>query len=80
MPPRLLPLIIGPAILLPLAIYAFRRRRVRGAAWYSAVLLAIAWWTALYALELAIGAPDAKLIALKLKYVGVVALPVAMLP
>jgi PAS domain S-box-containing protein len=79
MPPRLLPLIIGPAILLPLAIYAFRRRRVRGAAWYSAVLLAIAWWTALYALELAIGAPDAKLIALKLKYVGVVALPVAWL-
>jgi PAS domain S-box-containing protein len=79
MPPRLLPLIIGPAILLPLAVYAFRRRRVRGAAWYSAVLLAIAWWTALYALELAIAAPDLKLIALKLKYVGVVALPVAWL-
>jgi PAS domain S-box-containing protein len=79
MPLGLLPLIVGPAILLPLAVYAFRRRRVRGAAWYCAVLLAIAWWTALYALELTFAAPDHKLIALKLKYVGVVALPVAWL-
>ena len=30
MPLRLLPLAIGPAILLPLAVYAFRHRRVRG--------------------------------------------------
>jgi PAS domain S-box-containing protein len=79
MPLRLLPLVIGTAILVPLAAYAFRRRHVRGAAWYCAVLFAIAWWSALYALELAVPDLDHKLIALKLKYIGVVALPVAWL-
>jgi PAS domain S-box-containing protein len=79
MPLRLLPLVIGPAILVPLAVYAFRRRRVRGAAWYCAVLLTIAWWSAIYALELVAPGFDQKLIALKLKYLGVVTLPVAWL-
>ncbi len=79
MPLRLLPLVIGPAILLPLAVYAFRRRRVRGAGWYCALLLAIALWSALYAIELAIPDPDHKMIALKLKYIGVVALPATWL-
>ena len=77
MPLRLLPLAIGPAILLPLAGYAFRHRRVRGALWYSVLLLAIALWSAAYAWELA--APDFadKLLALRIKYVGVIALPIA---
>jgi len=77
MPLRLLPLAIGPAILLPLAVYSFRHRRVRGAMWYTVLLLAIALWSAAYAWELA--APDSgeKLFALKLKYIGVTALPVA---
>jgi PAS domain S-box-containing protein len=79
MPLRLLPLVIGPAILLPLSVYAFRRRRVRGAAWYCVLLLAIALWSALYALELAVPDPAHKMIALKLKYIGVVALPAAWL-
>src|SRR5687767_15531852 len=76
MPLRLLPLAIGPAILLPLAVYAFRHRRVRGAIWYSLLLLAIALWSAAYAWELA--APDfaQKLLALRIKYIGVIALPV----
>ena len=77
MPLRLLPLAVGPAILLPLAVYAFRHRRVRGALWYCVLLLAIALWSAAYAWELA--APDFadKLLALRIKYVGVIALPVA---
>jgi TRAP-type C4-dicarboxylate transport system permease small subunit len=77
MPLRLLPLAVGPAILLPLAAYAFRHRRVRGAIWYCVLLLAIALWSAAYAWELA--APDFadKLLALRIKYVGVIALPVA---
>jgi signal transduction histidine kinase len=76
MPLRLLPLAIGPAILLPLAAYAFRHRRVRGAIWYCLLLLAIALWSAAYAWELA--APDfaQKLLALRIKYIGVIALPV----
>src|ERR1043166_8798430 len=77
MPLRLLPLAIGPAILLPLAVYAFRHRRVRGAAWYCILLIAIAVWSAAYAWELA--APDSaqKLLALRIKYIGVTAMPVA---
>ena len=76
MPLRLLPLAIGPAILLPLAVYAFRHRRVRGAIWYCLLLLAIALWSAAYAWELA--APDfaQKLVALRIKYIGVIALPI----
>src|SRR6187455_1071754 len=77
MPLRLLPLVIGPAILLPLAVYAFRHRRVRGAAWYCVLLLAIALWSAAYAVELAAADPAYKLLALRLKYLGVAALPVA---
>jgi PAS domain S-box-containing protein len=79
MPLRLLPLVIAPAILLPLAVYAFRHRHVRGAAWYGTLLLAIALWSAVYAWELAVGDPAVKLLALKIKYVGVVLLPVAWL-
>jgi PAS domain S-box-containing protein len=79
MPLRLLPLIIGPAILLPLSVYAFRHRHVRGAAWYCTLLLALALWSAAYALELGVGDPAQKLLALKFKYLGVVALPVAWL-
>ena len=73
---RLLPLVIAPAILLPLAVYAFRHRQVRGAIWYCALLLAIALWSAAYAWELA--APDFsdKLLALRIKYIGVIALPI----
>ena len=77
MPLRLLPLVIGPAILLPLAVYAFRQRRVRGAAWYSALLLAIALWSAAYAWELSAPDPAQKLLALKIKYLGVLGMPVA---
>jgi signal transduction histidine kinase/ActR/RegA family two-component response regulator len=77
MPLRLLPLAIGPAILLPLAVYAFRHRRVRGALGYGAVLLAIALWSAAYAWELAAPGVGEKLLALKIKYIGVTALPVA---
>jgi len=82
MPLRLLPLAVGPAILLPLAIYAFRHRRVRGALWYSLLLLAIALWSAAYAWELA--APDfgQKLWALRITSatftaLGVIALLIA---
>ncbi|HZI78753.1 MAG TPA: histidine kinase N-terminal 7TM domain-containing protein [Vicinamibacterales bacterium] len=76
MPLRLLPLAIGPAILLPLAVYAFRHRRVRGAIWYCLLLLAIALWSAAYAWELAAPDFDQKLLALRIKYIGVTALPV----
>jgi hypothetical protein len=75
----LVPLIIGPAILLPLALYAFKRREVRGAMWYGTLLLALAFWSGVYAVELVVDDPAQKLLALKIKYLGVTALPVAWL-
>jgi len=74
---RLLPLIAAPAILVPLAVYAFARRRVRGAAWYSVLLLALAVWCAGYAWELSAVGEAAKVVALKVKYIGVLLMPVA---
>jgi PAS domain S-box-containing protein len=69
-------LIVGPAILLPLALYALRHRRVRGARWYAGLLGAIGLWSALYAWELLASTPALSVVAIKLKYLGVVALPV----
>ena len=77
MPPRLLPLLVGPVILLPLAVYAWRRRQIRGARWYSLLLFAVALWGSAYAVELATLDFAHKTVALKLKYVGVILLPVA---
>ena len=71
----LIALLAGPAILLPLACYAIARRRVRGAAWYALLLLSIAFWSLAYAWELSAPQPDAKMLALKLKYLGIVLLP-----
>jgi PAS domain S-box-containing protein len=77
--PRLLPLLIAPAIMLPLAAYAFAHRRVRGAAWYATLLVALSIWCAAYAWELTATAFEVKALALKVKYVGVVVLPMAWL-
>ena len=74
---RLLPLVIGPAILLPLAAFAYRRRQVRGAAWYAALLTAIAVWSGCYAAELWSANLTLKTVYLDLKYIGIAALPVA---
>src|SRR5690349_8115446 len=74
---RLLPLVIGPAILLPLAAYAYRRRQVRGAGWYAALLMAIAIWSGFYAAELWSSNFTLTIRKLDLKYVGIIALPVA---
>ena len=65
---RLLPLIVAPAILLPLALYAFRQRRVRGALWYAVLLVALAVWCAAYAWELSAVGVAEKTLALKVKY------------
>jgi PAS domain S-box-containing protein len=77
--PRLLPLFVAPAILLPLAAYALVHRRVRGAIWYATLLLALSIWCAAYAWELSAATLATKVLALKIKYVGVVLLPTAWL-
>jgi PAS domain S-box-containing protein len=77
--PNLLPLFIAPAILLPLAAYALLHRRVRGAVWYATLLLALSIWCAAYAWELSATTFATKVLALKVKYIGVVLLPMAWL-
>ena len=54
----LLPLFIGPAVLLPIAAYAILHRRVRAAGWYALLLVAIAHWSMTYAWELTAGELD----------------------
>jgi PAS domain S-box-containing protein len=75
----LLPLLVAPAILLPLAAYAFAQRRVRGATWYATLLIALSVWCTAYAWELTATGFEAKSLALKVKYIGVMLLPMAWL-
>jgi signal transduction histidine kinase len=77
MAPRLLLLVAAPVMLVPLAVYALRQRRVRGAVWYAVLLLALAVWCAAYAWELSADGAEVKILALKAKYIGVLLMPVA---
>jgi PAS domain S-box-containing protein len=77
MSPGLFVLLAGPALLIPLAFYSLAHRQVRGARWYAVLLLAIAFWSLAYFLELTAGSLGAKVIALKVKYIGVQLVPVA---
>jgi PAS domain S-box-containing protein len=71
----LLPLFIGPAVLLPIAAYAILHRRIRAAGWYALLLVAIAHWSTTYAWELTAGELEFKVLVLKIKYLGVLAIP-----
>ena len=51
----LIPLFVGPAVLLPIAAYAVMHRRIRAAGWYALLLVAIAHWSMAYAWELTAG-------------------------
>ena len=62
-------------MLLPIAAYAVRHRHVRGAGWYAALLSAVAFWSLMYAWELTAGEVQFKILALKVKYLAVAALP-----
>ncbi len=71
----LIPLFVGPAVLLPIAAYAVLHRRVRAAGWYALLLAAIAHWSMTYAWELTAGQLEFKILVLKIKYLGVLAIP-----
>jgi len=73
----LIPLFVAPAVLFPLAVYAIVHRRVRAAGWYALLLAVIAHWSMTYAWELTAGALEYKILALKIKYLGVAAIPAA---
>ncbi len=77
MSPWFVALFAGPAVLIPLAVYAFSRRQVRRARWYGLLLITLAFWSLSYAWELSGQDLATKILALKVKYLGVVALPPA---
>ncbi|MBN1657803.1 MAG: PAS domain S-box protein [Anaerolineae bacterium] len=64
------------AISIALAFYTWRRRSIRGAVPLAGVMLAVAVWSASYALELASVGLTAKLFWAKLQYLGIVMIPV----
>ena len=68
-------LFAGPAVLVPLAIYALARRQVAGARAYGLLLLTMAWWILAYAWELTVEDTQTKLLALGVKYLAIVAVP-----
>ena len=62
-------------MLLPIAAYAVMHRRVRSAGWYALLLVAIAHWSITYAWELTAGQPRFKVLVLKIRYLGICAIP-----
>ena len=77
MPSWFVALLAGPAVLIPLAAYCMIHRRVKGARWYGILLVTIAWWSLAYAWELSVVDAQTKLLALRVKYFAVVAVPPA---
>ena len=75
MSPWFLALLGGPALLVPVAWYALSRHRIRGARWYGFLLITIAFWSLAYAWEIAGRDLETKLLALRIKYLAVAALP-----
>jgi PAS domain-containing protein len=73
--PGLFALVAGPVILVPLALYALARPHIRGTTWYGLLLLAIAVWSLSYAWELTAYGTGTKVLALKVKYLAIMALP-----
>ncbi|MBN1978358.1 MAG: PAS domain S-box protein [Anaerolineae bacterium] len=77
--PYVFPLLMTTAIAATLALFAWRHRSAPGAAPLAALMLAVAVWSAAYALEL--GSPDLRTKTLwsNLTYLGVVTAPLAWL-
>jgi PAS domain S-box-containing protein len=77
--PYVIPVIAGAAISASLALWGWRRRRAPGAVWFAALMAALAWWSAAYALEVMGTNVSAMFFATELEYVGIAPAPVAWL-
>jgi PAS domain S-box-containing protein len=73
------PLQLAAAVALVLAVYAWRRRRALAATSFSVTMLAVAFWSFGYALELASDDLSAKVFWTRVEYIGIVVAPVAAL-
>lgn len=77
--PYLILILLAGLLTAGLAFYTWRRRAKRGAKALLAVLLASSIWSFAYALELTATTLEAKLLWVKVEYVGIAILPVAWL-
>ena len=77
--PYIIPLLIAAAMCLALAFVAWRRRHAPGAAPFIWLMLAVAEWSLVYALQLSSANLEAKLLWAKFRYIGILSVPTAWL-
>jgi PAS domain S-box-containing protein len=73
--PFLWPLAVAAAISIGLALFAWRRRWAPGAVSFTLLMLAVAWWSVGYALELGSADLEAKVVWSNLNFLGIVTVP-----
>jgi PAS domain S-box-containing protein len=74
--PYLLPLVTSTLVALAVAVTVARRSERIGARSLAWVMLALAFWSACYAAELVVSAPETKRVMANLAYTGIVSVPV----
>ncbi len=74
--PYFLILIVGVVTALIVAAAAWRRRGVAGAVAMTGLMLAVAWWQFMAALEVTVNGLSAKLLCSQLQYLGIATVPV----
>ncbi len=77
--PYAVPLIATVAVVTGMAFYVRRRRLSSGATWFALLMLAVAEWSLAYALELSAVGVRAKVLWVKVEYLGIVTVPVLWL-
>ena len=77
--PYVLPLVIVAAVLVVLALFAWRRRPTPGAMPFALLMLAVAEWSLGYALELGSADLPTQTFWAKVEYLGIVSVPVMWL-
>ncbi len=75
--PYLWPSLLAVAVALVVALYVGSHRRAPGALAFATLMIAVAWWSACYLLELSGADVATKSLWAGLKYLGVVTVPVA---
>lgn len=77
--PHILPLVAAGLVSVLLAVHAWARRKTQGAIALSVLMVAVAWWSLWYAVELASADLGAKILWAKVQYPGIITTSVAWL-
>jgi diguanylate cyclase (GGDEF)-like protein/PAS domain S-box-containing protein len=77
--PYMLPLFATMAVSATIALYAWRRRPAPGAAPFALLMVALAWWSLGYALEMGSADLSTKVLWTNIQYLGVLAVPATWL-